>query len=483
MVGIVSTYICRVGVSRVGQPLIAVYGFNHKCLSVKYRESFAFTPTEKHALLKHLLASPLIAEAAVINTCNRVELVLSSKSGLKPAAMISAELEKELHATFMLKAPAALRNEQLLSSLERLENEAAVSHLFRLACGLESLVLGETQILAQLKQSYNFARDCGCLSTVMHKLFHRAFNVAKLVRTQTGLGTNALSVAYLGRELVARVFGDFQDLTVLCLGAGETGALALKHFISAGVKKIILANKSEARAQALCSSYTQLGLSARFIRLAEIETVLGEADVVIGASGVDAAGMYFVNREMLDRAHRKRAAGPQVFLDLAVPRNFSADLGAVPDVFVYDMDDLGRFVEENLNERQAQALQAEAIVEAEVKRFSLWLNKRRAEGPIKKVGEMYDSYERLEFEKSLRRLARLGLSREQELAIEEIFKGYTQGLRAKLLHQPFTSLKDRIERTIVEDNELEEGGIKLQSKVETLVRNFENIFLGKRFLG
>ena len=415
-------------------PIIQVTGLNHKTASIAVRETFALSEAEQDSALKRIFESAPVNEALVISTCNRVEFVVS-------AARHADAREVTAGLTGVMASFCSGRPQQMQEICYHHRERSAVSHVFRVASGLDSLVLGEPQVLGQLKDAYERAKTHGSAKQILHRLFHRAFSVAKAVRTQTAIGRSAVSVCYAAKELAEQIFGDLGSAKLMLIGAGEVGALALKHFSVAGVKEIYIVNKTLARACELAEQYGGVPLA-----LSQLEAHLHQADIVIGASSLPGGGLSLIDAAAVERSLHARSHAPQFFLDLAVPRNFAPEINELSDAFLYNIDDLDQVVKANMSARQLEASQAEEIVDSEVSRFCDWLERKRVEESIRELSLRYKEYEEVEIQKTLRRLNRLGLAADVEHQLRGALEDLAQALLAKTLHQPIASLKQMAPR-------------------------------------
>ncbi len=332
-------------------PLLAL-GINHQTAPVALREQVAFAAEAIPAALSELLALRGVREAVLLSTCNRTEVYCSIEPG--------AERVPE----GWLAAHHALPDEQLQTYLYRHNNAAAVRHLFRVATGLDSLVLGEPQVLGQVKEAYQLARRANALKTPLDRLFQNGFAVAKRVRTDTRIGANPVSVAFAAVKLAQQVFAELDRATVLLIGAGDTIELAGRHLADQQVRRLLVANRTLAHAQALATRFGGYALS-----LDELGRHLGEADIVISATASRDPVLSVAAVRQALRARRQR---PMFLLDLAVPRDIESAVGALDNAYLYTVDDLDRVIEDNRRSRREAAEQAEAIIELQVEHFLAW---------------------------------------------------------------------------------------------------------------
>ncbi|HOV95344.1 MAG TPA: glutamyl-tRNA reductase [Thermomonas sp.] len=324
-----------------------VLGINHQTAPVALREKVAFANDALAPALASLRALPDVHEAVLLSTCNRTELYAHADGdGHNLAEWLAAHPDagSDLHAY-----------------LYRHHDVDAVRHLFRVASGLDSLVLGEPQILGQVKQAWGASREAGALGGQLDRLFQHAFATAKRARTDTQIGANPVSVASVAVRLAQENFARPDTSTVLLIGAGETIELAARHLVDAKVQRLLIANRTLAHAQALASRHGGIALP-----LAELDKHLAEADVVISAT---AARVPVLHRQQVEHALRLRKHRPMLLLDLAVPRDIASDVSGLRDVFLYTVDDLERAIEDNRRSRREAAQQAEAIIEIQTARF------------------------------------------------------------------------------------------------------------------
>jgi len=340
-----------------------VLGINHQTAPVSLRERVAFSAATVPAALDALKTLPQVQEVALLSTCNRTELyAVSHDDGQALADWLATHPDDigDLHAY-----------------LYRHRDADAVRHLFRVATGLDSLVLGEPQILGQVKDAWATARHAGTLGNQLDRLFQHAFTTAKRARTDTRIGANPVSVASAAVRLAQESFARLEESTVLMIGAGETIELAARHLVQARAKRLLVANRTLAHAQELASRHGGVALP-----LSEIDKHLGEADVVISAT---ASRDPILQRPQVAAALATRKHRPMLLLDLAVPRDIAADVAGLKDVFLYTVDDLERAIEDNRRSRREAATEAEAIVEMQVARFTETMVASTRTEPLKRL--------------------------------------------------------------------------------------------------
>jgi glutamyl-tRNA reductase len=396
--------------------VIAVVGVSHRTAPLPVRESLAFPKERLAEVLRSLREVAGIAEAMVLSTCNRVELYARGDG-----EAIQDVLHRFL-CEFHGRSP-----EELHAFVYRLTEEEAVRHAFRVASSLDSMVIGEPQILGQVKEAYQLAEDAGTLGAFLNALRNRSLAAAKRARSETGIGKNAVSISYVAVELARKIFGDLKDRNVLLVGAGKMTELAARHLVRNGARASVLGGRTFARAEALAAS-----LGGRAAPLESLREELRRADIVI--SGTGAAGLV-IRREDVEAARRGRGSRPLFLIDIAVPRDIESSVSSLAGVFLYDLDDLKSVADANLRERQKQASTAEALVEREVREFLLWQKSLDVVPLLTALRGRAEEIRRSELDKARRRLG--SLSPEQEQAIEAV----TSAIVNKLLHAPTVELK------------------------------------------
>ena len=327
-------------------------GINHKTAPVEVREKVVFAPEKIPVTLESLLSLPNVSEASVLSTCNRTEVTCWRSKD-------SADIPGWLSETHNLQP------QHLDPYLYAYEDSAAVRHMLRVACGLDSLVLGEPQILGQIKSAYQQALEYHGLGRHLDRLYQHTFATAKQVRTETAIGSSAVSVAFAAVSLAKQIFGDLDQQTALLVGAGETIELAARHLKGQGIGRMIVANRTKDRAELLAGKF-----QADSVALPALPEVLPMADIVISST---ASPLPILGKGMVERALKKRKHRPIFMVDIAVPRDIEPEVGKLNDIYLYTVDDLHSVIEENLKTRQKAADQAEELVEAQVSEFMGWL--------------------------------------------------------------------------------------------------------------
>lgn len=391
-------------------------GINHKTAPVALREKVSFSPDTMGDALNNLLQQPAVRGGVVLSTCNRTELYLS---------MEDKENSHEQLIRWLCQYHQIEPNE-LKSSVYWHQDNQAVSHLMRVASGLDSLVLGEPQILGQVKKAFADSQNYHSLSSELERLFQKSFSVAKRVRTETQIGANAVSVAFAACTLARQIFESLSSLTILLVGAGETIELVARHLREHQVKKIIIANRTKERAQRLANE-----VDAEVITLSDIDECLAQADIVISST---ASPLPIIGKGMVERALKKRRNQPMLLVDIAVPRDIEQDVEKLNNVYLYSVDDLEAIIQHNREQRQAAAIQAEHIVQQESGQFMDWL---RAQGAVDAIREYRDSAEMLRAEMTEKAITLIQNGADAEKVIQQL----SHQLMNRLIHTPTKSLQ------------------------------------------
>ncbi len=359
-------------------------GVNHTTAPISIREHVAFNSDILHHALSDLTAHN-VAEAAILSTCNRTEIYVQSTNP-EPVVNWLAQYHR-------------LDFNHIQPYTYTLSNQEAVKHAFRVASGLDSMVLGEPQILGQFKQSVKVAQDAGTLGTLLHKLFQRTFEVAKEVRTNTDIGGSSISMAAAAVKLAQRIFGDIKNQKILLIGAGEMIELCADHFAAQKPKSMTVANRSIERGELLAAKINAQMVNAEAILLNDLPARFAEFDIVITST---ASQLPIVGLGMVERAIKARRHRPIFMVDLAVPRDIEPEVAQLDDVFLYTVDDLAQVVNDGMENRQTAAIDAEMIVAARVEGFMQWLKKRDAVPTIKALRDQAEAVRINELEKALK---------------------------------------------------------------------------------
>ena len=400
---------------------LILVGLNHNSAPVKVRECLAPEEDDPRAMLSGALALDGVREAMLVATCNRVELLAVTEDDSDHGADTLGK---------WLSRDRAIPPEEIERCLYTHRGQEAIRHLFRVASSLDSMVVGEPQILGQIKDSYRKAAEFGATRAVLNKLLHKTFQVAKKVRTQTNIGGAAVSVSYAAVELAKKIFDQLDDLEVLLVGAGEMAELAAEHLKAQGVARIAVANRTLERAMDLARRFGD-GPSCD---LGQLPGALSSADIVITSTGADRP---LITWELAKKALRKRRGRPVFFIDIAVPRDVEPKVADLDGAFVYDMDDLSQVVEKNRASRELEAKDAERIVAAEVITFSRWLDSLAVVPTIAELSAKGEALRKAELERTLKDLG--DIPPEQAEALERL----TKSLVKKLLHDPIIFLKNQ----------------------------------------
>lgn len=405
---------------------IIVIGLNHKTASIEIRERLAFQESEIEEALREVKFLSSIREAMILSTCNRVELYATSK-----------EIEKAiLELKQFLSQFRQFPLEKFERSLYLLIGAEAVRHIFRVASSLDSMVVGEPQILGQIKEAYQKANESNTSGVIFHRLLHRAFHVAKRVRTETKISNSAVSVSSVAVELAQRIFGTLEERTVFLIGAGEMIELAARHLVSEGVKRIIVTNRTFERATALSKEYR-----GEAIPFEEITVGLKRADIVISATN---SPKPLLTSEQIARVMKERKQRPVFFIDIADPRDIEPKVGDLENVYLFNIDDLQKVAYENLKDREKEAEKAEKIVEEEVERFVSWYQSLEVTPTIVALRKKFEEIR----EKELKKM----LSLHPELTEKErkSLEAMTSAIINKILHEPITHLKKKDEEAMAD---------------------------------
>jgi glutamyl-tRNA reductase len=398
---------------------IVIVGMNHRSAPIEVRESVAFESSYVREALGRLRAYPSIQESVILSTCNRVEVVAAAVNGESASAEIKA---------FLAEQKARKGRDNLDDHVYTYRGPEAVRHLFRVAASLDSMVVGEPQILGQLKQYYNAAHAAGTVGTILHRLFHRSFSVAKRVRNETAIASRAVSVSSVAVELAKRIFDRFDDKTVMLIGAGKMGDLMARYLQRSGAHSLMVTNRTFQRAVELASR-----IHGSPILFEDFPRYLTLADLVIGCTG---SPEILVDAATVDKVLRERKQKAMFFIDIGDRRNFDPAINEIDNVYLYNIDDLKGVAEENLQERSNEAEKAEGIVYEEVQNFARWIHSLEQIPTIAALRQRLEEIRQRELEKSLGAGLR-DLSEKQKVALE----GMTTSMINKILHGPMSQLK------------------------------------------
>lgn len=386
-------------------------GINHRTAPLSVREQVAFHPEEVARALSDLADSARVLEAAILSTCNRTEIYCQAEA-VEPVIEWLANYRR-------------LSVGDAAPYVYTLHGKEAIKHAFRVASGLDSMVLGEPQILGQMKDAMRFAREAGALGSTLHKLFQNSFAVAKDVRSTTAIGSNVVSMAAAAVKLAERIFDNIADQRVLFIGAGEMIELCATHFAAQKPKQIVVANRTIDRGRVLADRF-----DASVVRLEDLGERLAEFDIVVSCT---ASQLPIIGLGLVERAIRARRHRPVFMVDLAVPRDIEVEVGELDDVFLYTVDDLAHVVETGRESRQSAVLDAEAIIEERVDAFVSWLQTRETVPVIRSLRDSVERMRRHELEHALK-----SLSRGEDPA--QILEQLSSRLTNKFLHAPTQAL-------------------------------------------
>jgi glutamyl-tRNA reductase len=400
---------------------LVLLGINHTTAPIEVRERLSVPVARLADATRSLLHQPGIREGLILSTCNRIELLTTQEM-----AADAVNLPRFLEEYFAV--PAASLAPHLYEYRER----EAVRHLFRVASSLDSMVVGEPQILGQVKESYTIAREVGAVSSTLEGLLQRAFTVAKKIRSETEIGSSSVSIASVAVDLARKIFGSLQGKTVLLVGAGKMSSLAARHLIQQGASNILVTNRTQARAEALATEFLGTSAATSVLAFEQIYEQADRADIVITSTGS--------GKKLFERSHgqhflERRRHRPMFFIDIAVPRDVDPRMNEVEGCFVYDIDDLQQVAQANLADRSREAEAAESIVTQEVERYQQRLQSLEAVPAILALQQNAEAIREAELARSAKRLG--ALTPEQHAAVEAL----TRSLTSKLLHPQLTALR------------------------------------------
>jgi len=396
---------------------IVLIGVNHKSAPIEVRERLAFSDAACAEGLRSLVDGDIVREGLIVSTCNRVEILSATTSDNIPngAARITQflDLNRQLPPGFLEK--------HIYSHTD----DEAVRHLFRVASSLDSMVVGESQVLGQVRHAYSLAVEAGTAGRVLNRLVHHTFRVAKRVRNETGIAANAVSISYMAVELGKKIFDSLKDHSVLLIGAGEMAELSAKHLLNAGAARLRITNRTLDSAERLATEF-----GAEAAPFEQLPSLLTEADVVICST---ASSDFVITEAMTRKAREKRRNRPMCMIDISVPRNIDPRAGKVPNVFVFDIDDLESVISSNIREREREAERAELIVQSEVMQFQQSLRLMDMGPTIGALRQRMQDVARSEFEKQRRQLGQL--TPDQEQAIEHLLMSTVNKITHPVLNQ------------------------------------------------
>jgi glutamyl-tRNA reductase len=402
---------------------VIVVGLNHRTAPIALRECLAFQEDKLPEALQQANALPTLKENMILSTCNRVEIY-----------GVAREMEK---AVFDLENFLSHYHHLSLKEFEKnlysYTGEEAVKHIFRVASSLDSMVVGEPQILGQIKDAYDIATQTKTSGLILHRLLHRAFHVAKRVRTETKISNSAVSVSSVAVELAKKIFESLERKTVLLIGAGEMCELAAQHLVSGGIEKVLVTNRTYERAVTLAEQF-----KGEAIPFEEMNLGLRRADIVISATD---SPQYLIRHDQVAKVVKDRRQKPIFFIDIADPRDIEPKVGEIENAYLYNIDDLQKVTHENIKDREKEALKAEAIVEEEVAKFVNWYRSLDITPTIVSLRKKFEEIRKKELEKTFS--LHPDLSDKERKSLEAL----TSAIINKILHDPITLLKKSNEET------------------------------------
>lgn len=393
-------------------------GLNHRTAPLEIREKISFPEEGLVRCLETLQDLSSLTEGLILSTCNRVEIYAATRDPERGVEEIKGFLAQQHHLHLL----------EFESTLYALQGEEVVRHIFRVASSLDSMVVGEPQILGQLKEAYRTARTTRTTGTLLNRLLHRTFSVAKRVRTETSIGDRAVSVSFVAVELAKKIFGHLEGREVLIIGAGEMCELAAQHLVRGGVKGVTVTNRTWERAMGLAEKF-----NGEAIPFAEFPNSLLRVDIVISSTS---SPDYILRKKEVSKIIRERKNRPLFFIDIAVPRDIDPQVNSVDNVYLYDIDDLQEVAETNIKGRQQEAQRAEEIVATEMEKFCRWYQSLEVVPTIVSLRERLEKIRKRELEKTLSSIPQL--SEKERMALEAL----TVAIVKKILHSPITFLKE-----------------------------------------
>ena len=398
---------------------LILVGVNHKTTPVEIREKLAFTKGKIEESVDRLLNFPDIIEHTILSTCNRVE-IYARANGQNSAIQSIKQFICDFHG---------LSAVQLEEHFYSYSNEAAIEHLFRVSSSLDSMILGEAQILGQVKDAYSLAKDLRSTGLVLNQLFEKAFSIAKKVREETGIAERSVSISSAAVELAQKIFDDLENHTVMLVGTGEMAELAAKHLISYGVKTVYVTSRTYERAANLART-----LNGTALDFEAFKNELYRADIVITSTS---ASSFIITKDMVEKAIHERKNKPIFFIDIAVPRDIEPDVNDLENVYLYDIDDLHVVVSANMKEREKESENAMHLISQEVNKFNNWLGTLDAVPTIVEIRKRVENIGNQEMERTLKKIPHL--SEEDKKIIYQM----KNSMINKILHKPTIKLKQK----------------------------------------
>jgi len=405
---------------------LVVVGLNHNTAPIHLRECLAFPENKMEDALRKVRILPSVKENMIVSTCNRVEVYAATRQ----------TEEAILDFKHFLSQYHGLPLKEFEKNLYSFMGEEAVKHIFRVASSLDSMVVGEPQILGQIKSAYEMAVESKTSGLILHRLLHRAFHVAKRVRTETKIGDSAVSVSSVAVELAQKIFETLEKKTVLLIGAGEMCELAARHLVSGGVEKVLVTNRTYERAVSLAQEF-----KGEAIPFDEMSQGLKRVDIVISATD---SPQYLIRHDQMAKVIKERRQKPIFFIDIADPRDIEPSVGDIENVYLYNIDDLKKVADENIKDRGKEAQKAEAIVQDEVIKFVNWYHSLEVTPTIVALRNKFEEIRKSELEKTLS--LHRNLSEKEKKSLEAL----TSAIINKILHTPSALLKQTNEEAMAD---------------------------------
>jgi|TARA_B110000879_G_scaffold211599_1_gene304836 glutamyl-tRNA reductase len=411
---------------------LVLVGINHNTANIELREKVAFPPEIVESALAEIYALPPIREVVIVSTCNRTEIYLDFIEG-DSEAPASDELaqnrqlaDRQAEVVSWLSKFHDLEASELEQCSYSFASEDVVRHLMKVSCGLDSMVLGEPQILGQIKSAYAVSKDQKVVEQSLGRAFEEAFSIAKQVRTDTAIGENPVSVAYAAVTLAERIFSDLPSLSVLLIGAGRTIELVVKHLVEKGVSEIVVANRTLDNALEIANRFDAHG-----VLLSDIPEQLIAADIVVSSTN---SQLPLLGKGAVERALKQRKHKPMLLIDLAVPRDIEAEVSQIADAYLYSIDDISDVIEDSVNSRADAAAQAESIIERGVEDYRKGLRSLNAVSTLRAFRDKADAIREGELERALKAL-------EKGESADAVLSGLARSLTQKLIHSPSVQMK------------------------------------------
>ena len=411
---------------------LVLVGINHNTANIEMREKVAFPPEIVESALAEAHALPPIREVVIVSTCNRTEIYLdfSEDDSEAPAGDVLAQnrqlVDRQEEVLAWLSKFHALEVSELQQCSYSYASEDVIRHLMKVSCGLDSMVLGEPQILGQIKSAYAVSKDQDVVGPSLGRAFEEAFSIAKQVRTDTAIGENPVSVAYAAVTLAERIFSDLSSLSVLLIGAGRTIELVVKHLVDKGVSKIVVANRTLDNALEIANRFDAHG-----VLLSDIPEQLIKADIVVSSTN---SQLPLLGKGAVERALKQRKHKPMLLVDLAVPRDIEAEVSEIADAYLYSIDDISEVIEDGVKSRADAAAQAESIIERGVEDYRKALRSLNAVSTLRAFRDKADAIRERELERALKAL-------EKGESAEAVVSSLARSLMQKLVHSPSVQMK------------------------------------------